>query len=203
MSERKLDKELLIPAFHNQESHAVQELFKMFYRPLVYFCQQLINDRQEAEDIVANTFLKLLHRRESFTNIKDIKAFLYVATRNSSLDYLRSQTRHENSHKELLYLQDNKEEMADHEMMKAKILQEVYNEIENLPPQCKKVFHLMFIKGLNTKQIAAEMGISAQTVLNQKSKALHSLRLDLLKKNLLPTPAFIQIWVLICIELMR
>lgn len=198
----KQDKEL-VEALHQQQAHAVHDLFKLYYRPLVYFSFQLINDKEEAEDIVANTFMKLLHRRDQFSNLRDIKAFLYITTRNNCLDFLRSVQRHENSHKELLYLLDTKEDMADDEMIKAKILQEIYNEIENLPPQCRNVFKLMFIKGLNTKQIAAEMGISAQTVLNQKAKALQSLRLDLLKKNLMPAPVFMYSWLVICFELLQ
>ncbi len=202
MSEHQQDKDL-IEAFQQQESHAVHELFKMFYRPLVYYSTNLINDRQEAEDIVANTFMKLLHRRANFDNVRDIKAFLYVTTRNNCLDYLRSVIRHENSHRELFYLLENREDAADEEMLKAKILQEVYLQIEKLPEQCQKVFKLIFIQGLNTKQIAEQMGISAQTVLNQKAKAIQILRLDLLKKNLMPVPAFLHIWMLICWELFK
>ncbi|WP_315818082.1 hypothetical protein [Paraflavitalea speifideaquila] len=39
--------------------------------------------------------------------------------------------RHETSHQELFYLSGKQDNMEDNEMIKAKVLQHIYNEIEN------------------------------------------------------------------------
>jgi RNA polymerase sigma-70 factor (ECF subfamily) len=191
----------IIASFKRGEHDAFNHLFRLHYRPLVYYGNQLVNDEQEAEDIVVDTFVKLLRKRADFDNLKDIKAFLFVAVRNACYDYLRYMQRHETSHQELFYLAGKQDIMEDKEMIKAKVLQEIYNEIEHLPGQCQKVFKYIFFNGLTTDQIANEMNISPQTVLNQKTRALRMLRLSLLKKDLLPTAITLYYFALIFYQL--
>ena len=176
----------IIALFRRGAHEAFDHLFKLHYRPLVYYSNQLVGDEQEAEDIVVETFVKLLRKRADFDNLQDIKAFPFISVRNACYDYLRYLQRHEISHQEIFYLTGKEEIIDDQEMIRAKVLQEIYKEIENLPAQCQKVFKLIFFHGLTTGQVAAGMNISPQTVLNQKARALNLLRLSLLKKDLLP-----------------
>lgn len=189
-----------IAALHRRQPEAVKELFNLLYKPLIYFAEKLVNNKQEAEDIVGTSFFKLTGRIEQFPSIRDVKAFLYITTRNECLDYLRRIARTESSHEQLQYLMDYNDAQADDEMLRAKILQEVYNEIEQLPPQCRKIFKLIYTRGLTTREIADEMELSPQTVLNQKAKALNLLRGILAKKNLMPLSIFFQLFLLISIE---
>lgn len=184
---KHLSNQDIIALFKRGEHAAFDYLFKLHYRPLVYYGSQLVADEQEAEDIVVETFVKLLRKRSDFDNLPDIKAFLFTSVRNACYDYLRYTQRHETSQQELIYLTGKEETIDDVEMIKAKVLQEIYNEIEHLPAQCQKVFKYVFFHGFTTEQIATEMNISPQTVLNQKNRALNQLRSSLLKKNLLPS----------------
>lgn len=189
-----------IAALHRRQPEAVKELFNQLYKPLIYFAEKLVNNKQEAEDIVGTSFFKLTGRIEQFSSSRDVKAFLYVTTRNECLDYLRRMARFERSQEQLQYLMDYTDAQADDEMLRARILQEVYNEIEQLPPQCRKIFKLIYTRGMSTREIAAEMELSPQTVLNQKAKALNLLRGILAKKNLMPLSEFFQLFLLISLE---
>ncbi|MGN6419670.1 MAG: RNA polymerase sigma factor [Pseudobacter sp.] len=189
-----------IAALHRRQPEAVKELFNQLYKPLIYFAEKLVNNKQEAEDIVGTSFFKLTGRIEQFSSSRDVKAFLYVTTRNECLDYLRRMARFERSQEQLQYLMDYTDAQADDEMLRARILQEVYNEIEQLPPQCKKIFKLIYTRGMSTREIAEEMELSPQTVLNQKAKALNLLRGILAKKNLMPLSDFFQLFLLISLE---
>lgn len=189
-----------IAALHRRQPEAVKELFNQLYKPLIYFAEKLVNNKQEAEDIVGTSFFKLTGRIEQFSSSRDVKAFLYVTTRNECLDYLRRMARFERSQEQLQYLMDYTDAQADDEMLRARILQEVYNEIEQLPPQCRKIFKLIYTRGMSTREIAEEMELSPQTVLNQKAKALNLLRGILAKKNLMPHSEFFQLFLLISLE---
>jgi RNA polymerase sigma-70 factor (family 1) len=189
-----------IAALHSRQPEAVKELFNQLYKPLIYLAEKLVNNKQEAEDIVGTSFFKLTGRIEYFPSIRDVKAFLYITTRNECLNYLRRMAQNEKSQEQLQYLMDYNDAQADDEMLRARILQEVYNEIEQLPPQCRKIFKLIYTKGMTTKQIADELELSPQTVLNQKAKALNMLRGILAKKNLMPHSTFFQLFLLISIE---
>lgn len=175
-----------IKKFTQGDTNAIRDVFGAFYRPLCYFATQLIGNQQEAEDIAIDSIIKLLEKRKDFDNLVNIKSFLFVTVRNACFDYLRSEQRHGRSHNELLYLQGEAEEQIENEMIKARVLQEIFVQVEKLPTQCRKIFKLIFYKGLSTAEIAQQMGLTARTVLNQKTRAINLLRSTLLNKDMLP-----------------
>ena len=42
--------------YHNNQN-GLKELYKIYYKPLLYFVMQFVNDRPTAEDIVAETLV--------------------------------------------------------------------------------------------------------------------------------------------------
>jgi RNA polymerase sigma-70 factor (family 1) len=180
----------IINGLHKGDEASIRALYAMHYRALCYFAERLVHDKAEAEDIAVETFLKLLNKRNDFDNLRDIKSFLFTAARNACIDFLRKlKVRNKgNMEPELLSVPD--ELAGEAEMITAKILQTIYAEAENLPGQCRQVFKSFFIEGKSTAIIAAEMGLSPQTVLNQKIKALQLLRLTLFRKGLYTASIF-------------
>jgi RNA polymerase sigma-70 factor (family 1) len=187
-----------IKKFRQGNEDATRHLFKTFYKPLCYFASNLTGNQQESEDIVIDSIIKLLEKRKDFESLPGIKSFLYVTTRNACFDYLRSEQRHGRSHQELLYLTGEADSQVENEMIKAKVLQEIFVQVETLPTQCRKIFKLLFFKGLSTAEIANQLGLTARTVLNQKTRAIHLLRNTLLGKDLLPAAIFILLLLPAC-----
>ena len=171
----------LLQQLHGNSEKAIETLFSMHYRPLCYFAESILHNKQEAEDTAVDVFLKFLAKKEQFDNLPDIKSFLFTATRNACIDLLRKQKTRKNQPTPIVAIEESS---FDHEMLTAQLLQSIYAEIENLPGQCKKVFKSFFLEGKNTTTIAHEMGLKQQTVLNQKVKAQKLLRSTLLKKGL-------------------
>lgn len=175
----------IITGFKNGEEAAIRQLYDLYYRSLCYFAEKLINDKAEAEDIAVNTFLKLLKKKDDFDKLPGIKAFLFTTTRNACIDHLRKIKRQNKSNIEFKNLSEPDEMFGDKEMITAKVLQVIYAKVESLPCQCQQIFKSIFIESKSTSIIALEMGISPQTVLNQKSKAIQILRLALYNEGLL------------------
>ena len=136
----------LLEDFRNGSETAIKKLYMLYYRPLCYFNQRLINDSQEAEDISTETFLKLLKKKQDFDNLSEIKSFLFTASKNACLDFLRKEKRHHKSHQEIAATPSLEEAFGEQELITAKVLQAIYAEIENLPSQCKQVFKSIFIE---------------------------------------------------------
>src|SRR5687768_3909645 len=84
-----LDKDLIIK-FKEGDQRAYTRVFEEYSSRLIYFAQEFINNRPEAEDIVVGIFTKLWKIHQNFDTIENIRAFLYIAVRNKCLDYLRS-----------------------------------------------------------------------------------------------------------------
>lgn len=186
MQNRELHSEQeLIRLFKAGAESAATDLYGRYYKGLVYFARQIVQHAGEAEDIAQDTMVKLFHKKDDFSHLSDIKSFLYVSVRNACFNYIKARERHELSHEELRYLTPEGEENADVEMLKARVLAEIYQEVAALPAQCGEVFRLLFIQKLTTAQAAEKLGLSPQTVLNQKARAIKLLRFRLSEKGFL------------------
>lgn len=193
------DKYLLVD-FRNGDEKATRKLYTLYYLPLCYFNQKIINYSQEAEDISTESFLKLIQKRKDFESLAEIKSFLFTVSKNACLDFLRKEKRHNKFNQEISLSSPLEELFIDQEMISAKVLQSVYAEIENLPNKCQQVFKSIYIEGSSTAEIAKEMGISVQTVLNQKGKALRKIRLALSYENLFSMAILLKTLSLIALD---
>jgi RNA polymerase sigma-70 factor (family 1) len=181
MKKKFLEKEDWLIAFKKGNSRAFQTIFEN-YNKLLFTCAiQLVKDKEQAEDIVADTYSKLWQRREVFQTEEHVKAFLFLTTRNASLNYIRHIQRKTASQSELSYLQKDKD---DHDvitdMIEGELLKRIYPLIETLPSKCKTIFKLIYFEDNSTDEVAEKLHISPRNVLNQKRRAI-----QLLKKKLL------------------
>lgn len=174
----------IVALFNKGDAQALAHVFELHNRSLCYFAERLTGDRQEAEDIVADAFMKLWNKRADFENLQNIKAFLYIATRNACFDFLKHRRRSNSSHDEILYLSQENDDALLHTMIETELLQKIYGEIERLPGKCRTIFKL-FLEGKSTQEIADQLNISRQNVLNQKARAIQLLRIFLLQKKFL------------------
>jgi RNA polymerase sigma-70 factor (ECF subfamily) len=152
-------------------------IFKNYHPGLLYFATQYLKDSQAAEDVVAESFLKIWNRRSDFESLPAIKAFLYTTVRNACINLLKQSSRYAACHEEIKYLAEKSEELyAEHKMIKAELLNRIWRDIELLPVVRRNIFKMIYIDGLNTFEIANALHISVDTVRVQKARALHALR---------------------------
>jgi len=173
----------IIAAFKKGDEKATKIIYSSFFKPLCYFNQKILDNRQVAEDIATESFIKLCERKSDFTEIAGMRSFLFVVAKNACIDFLRRNRNNLGIGEYTSEANDWDEGFMDREIIVAKVLQVIYAEIELLPEQCKRVFTSIFIGGKTTQAIAHELNISPQTVLNQKTKALNILRIKLNKKG--------------------
>ncbi|HNP98490.1 MAG TPA: sigma factor, partial [Bacteroidia bacterium] len=85
---------------HSEEQHIVQairqgdervfeSLFRNHYQPLCRYATTLVNDPDEAEEIVQQVFIQIWERRGALEINLSIQAYLYKAVRNSSLNKIK------------------------------------------------------------------------------------------------------------------
>lgn len=182
----------VIIEFKQGSKEAFAEVYKTHYASLFFFVKRFISDRQEAEDITAETFIKLWKIRHNFDSHQNIKAFLYITARNACLDCLRAKQRSTGMQQEMLYLllQGNDVTFIQDEI-KADVLQEIRKEIENLPPKCQQIFKMAFLQRIKNAEIAEKLGLTVQTVKNQKVRAIKLLRLAINKDLVILSLLFI------------
>ena len=175
----------IITEFQKGDPQAFSSFFHLHYRSLCYFASQMVGSQPDAEDIVKDTYVKLWQKHPDFATTQNIKAFLYITTRNACLNFLRHAQVKEASKKQLAYLEEEKSnDLVLNQMIKAELLREIYAEIEKLPEKRREVFKLSYIEGMKNDEIAKHMNISIHTVKEHKGKALQVLRLRFSDKQI-------------------
>lgn len=172
--------------FQQGDPAAADTLFLRYVRPLCVYVERLTGSAPEAQDIVADTFIKVLERRSRFKTLDNVRAFLYRSARNAAINVNIATARHRAAHEQIGYMArtaEGRQHWLDNEQVRAEVLGAIYEEIEELPTKCREVFKAIFIQGLSTDEIAGRMGIAVQTVRTQKARALSLLRAQLLKKG--------------------
>jgi len=84
------DKELLQEIKHSNKD-AFEELFRRHVAALTEYAAFYISDRQVAEDIVQDLFVKIWEYRDRLEIHSSLKAYLYRSIHNSCIQYLRHQ----------------------------------------------------------------------------------------------------------------
>lgn len=178
------DKVYRMSEFHKGADLAFAYFFKRYHQSLAYFSVRLVQDAQEAEDIVADCFFKLWQRRLEFEGEENIKAFLYVACRNACLDYLRHIKVRSIAQQTYFDQLLQAEETVLYQIIKTEVLHELHREIELLPDNYREVFRMIYFDHKKTDEIATELGLNIQTIRNYKSRATELLKTGMLKKGL-------------------
>ncbi len=179
----KTDQELLV-AFSEGSPPAVEFIFNMYYRKLVYYAFKLIADRAESEDIVVDIFIKVYQKARSFESLANLKAYLYVSVRNTCYDYLKKISITRKVEGEIKQQADTIGSAPDNKIVLSEMMELVIDEIENLPVQCRKIIVLRLVNRYTISEISSHLGISSKTVSNQISIGIKHLRSTLLKKAL-------------------
>lgn len=165
-------------------------IFKLYNKSLFYFARQLVDNDGQAEDIVADAFIKLWQKNNDFDSLSAIRSFMYVTVRNGCCNYLKHVKRKTASHEEILHLTKDEEDYIESKMVKANLLEIILEEVESLPPIRRKIFKMIYLEDLSIFEIATKLGITVDTVRVQKARALHGLRTAILKKGMLLTASY-------------
>lgn len=173
----------MVEDLKNGNSQSMISFFNLYYAPLCYFAERMIHDRQAAEDIVEDTFMKLWKKHMDFGSIQNIKAFLYITTRNACLNHLKQYQRDAVSRREMAYLNGDSDDFVLNSIIRTEVMAEIYRQIEKLPTQSRKVLKMSVFDNMRNHEIAAALDVSIHTVKNQKVRAMQLLRMNICRHH--------------------
>ena len=169
------DQKLINELISGKES-AFDELFRKYYRRLVYFSMKVVKNKDLAEEVVQDLFVNFWEKKDKLQLKVSLNAYLYRAVYNNSVHYLKKQQRFVNSDAELS--EELSEDYTDI-LEQSEIEEKIYQTIEQLPEKCKEIFKLKRFEELKNREIADKLKISIKTVENQMTKALKFLKQNL------------------------
>jgi RNA polymerase sigma-70 factor (ECF subfamily) len=157
-------------------SEAFRFFFEKYYPDLCNFVNIYVHDPVVSEEIVQDIFIYFWEKREEITIDTSVRSYLYRASKNKSLNYIRNEKTKLSIFARLSDPDYSNADMPDH-IIDANQLREVINRaIDSLPERCREVYILGKEKNLSYREISEEMRISVKTVEVQMGKALKTLR---------------------------
>lgn len=141
------------------------------------------------DDLVQETYTRLL-RAQANGGVRYPKAFLFTAARNAAFDLFRRRgakpTEVVTDLVELTVLEDRPGvgELIDQSYE----LEVLADAVRALPDRCRQVIMLRYLDGLAYKEIAVQLGISAETVKVHMAKGMRRCAAFFAERGLLDTP---------------
>lgn len=171
--------ESLLPGFCSGCEVALGRLYKQLNYRLRAYALRLTREEGAAEDIIAESFIKLWEHRTQMDSIKGLIAYLYTTIRHACYKYLRAEAKRGQAHEEWNYVTQSGAEAEDLDIM---LVARIIEETTRMPVQMRVVFNLAYMEGLRATAIAERLSISVHTVQTQKKRALKRIRIALARK---------------------
>lgn len=150
-------------------------LYKLYYKPMYSVCMRLINQADEAEDIMQEAFLNAFRNIDTYRGEVSFGAWLKRIVINRSLDHLKKKKL------KLEEINDKTAQIADYQMeMKEVNVEVIKNAIQQLPDGYRVVLSLFLIEGYDHEEISQILGITNSNSRTQFLRAKNKLR-ELLK----------------------
>ncbi|WP_460763439.1 RNA polymerase sigma-70 factor [Niabella terrae] len=156
------------------DESSFKAVYDDLYFDLVAFSKSMVLLQQDAEDIVVDVFVRLWENRKNMSNIKNLSAYLYTATKYASLNCLKARSTRNNI--DIDKLEDHfvyAYTSPENQLISKETVQQIESAIALLPPKTKLVFYMIKEKRLSCMEIAQILNISVRTV---ETQVYHAVR---------------------------
>jgi RNA polymerase sigma-70 factor (ECF subfamily) len=166
----------LYEAIRTGDEYAFAQYYKISIDRLVVLVTRIINDSEEAINIVQDTFIKLWQQRDQIDPKQSLDGFVSKMAWNAALDFLRHKQAWAKFHDEQLHTQSIQESSSEESFVAEETARRIESIVNNMPPMRRQVFEMSRVDNLTYNQIAEKLHISYNTVLFHMKEALKDVR---------------------------
>ncbi len=175
--------EILVKELISGSETAFRKIFDKYRNQLYKFSLSMVCSEVYAEEIVQDVFMKIWTKRESLNPNLSFKSYLFTITRNQNIKFLKKAANNLKLREEIFYRSQKFANLTERYIRESE-LEELKEEALNLlPPKRRVIFEMSRNDGKSYEDIGTELGISPNTVRNQMSRALETLRNFLLDQK--------------------
>ncbi len=175
-----------------EDMRAYRALYNLLFDSLHRFSFAFVKSNEAAEEIVSDVFVKLWQIRNKLIEIENLKEYLYIITKNFSLNYIAKNYKHPVITIDAIDIETVVQIKSPEELyISTDIVNKIREVIQTLSPRCRLVFQLVKEENLKYKEVASILNISVFTVRNQVAIAIKKLGEalpDYLKSPAIQTP---------------
>lgn len=162
----------LIQKAKQGDSKSLEMFYKHFYGYAMSIALRYSNSREEACEIVNDSFMKVFDKLPQYNDSKSFKGWFRRILINTSIDYYR---------KNVKYFSVVDIEKADAESLEPEIIGQLSKDdilclLRSLPEMLRMVFNMYEIEGYSHNEIGEQLGIPASTSRTYLARGKQKLR---------------------------
>ena len=169
--------------FLDGDDEGMVEIIRDHKDGLILYLNGYVSNIFVAEELMEDTFVKLVTKKPKYTAKHAFKTWLYTIGRNVALDYLRRRKR-----KATASLDDVADCLLEEESVERAYLKEeqkiaLHHAMRSLKPEYRQVLYLTYFDGFSNADAARTMNKSTRQIENLVYRAKQALKAQLEKEN--------------------
>ena len=180
---KKLTDEQLVCEYANGNNEAFDTLLIRYKQRLFSYIFQMVRDRDLADDIFQETFIKAITtiRQGRYSDMGKFSAWLYRIARNLAVDSFRAEKGEnvvsaDDADYDVLNRRELAEDTIEDVMVDLQIEEDLRRLVDRLPDVQRQVLEMRYYQDLSFKEIAKITGVSINTALGRMRYAILNLR---------------------------
>jgi RNA polymerase sigma factor (sigma-70 family) len=154
----------------------LSEIFRREQGRLRSFVRRRVADEGDAEDILQDVFSALVEANWLTRPVEQAGAWLFRVARNRIVDFFRKKRPEQFDDKGVEDLLPSADAGPEEAYLRSLLWEELEQALAELPEEQRAVFIAHEIEGRSFKELAAETGVSVNTLLSRKRYAVLHLR---------------------------
>ena len=180
---KKLTDEQLVCEYANGNNEAFDTLLIRYKQRLFSYIFQMVRDRDLADDIFQETFIKAITtiRQGRYSDMGKFSAWLYRIARNLAVDSFRAEKGEnvvsaDDADYDVLNRRELAEDTIEDVMVDLQIEEDLRRLVDRRPDVQRQVLEMRYYQDLSFKEIAEITGVSINTALGRMRYAILNLR---------------------------
>lgn len=190
MKNHEITDNQLIQEYIEGNNHSIEVLIHRYSKKVFGYIMMIVNNRDIADDIYQDTFLKVIHTVKSGKYNEEGKFIQWVMriAHNLSIDYFRK-----NNRMPMIECDDDfdifdiiygQELSVEDKIIMNQIHVDVKNLLQYLPEEQREVMYMRHFQDMSFKDIAEQTNVSINTALGRMRYALINLRKIITEKEI-------------------
>lgn len=194
----ELSEGALVARAQQGQNLALEEIIRRHEAKVLRFGLRMCGNRDEAEDLVQDTFLAMTRTLDGFRGEASVSTWLFSIARSYCI---KKRRRSKFAPKSIASLEDqdsagamhlpDAERLPDEQLAGAQVQRALDHAISSLKPMYREVLVLRDIEGLTAPEVSESLGVTVQAVKSRLHRAREQVRVEvspLLDKMPIPEP---------------
>jgi RNA polymerase sigma-70 factor (ECF subfamily) len=164
-----IDLDAIIDGCRKNKRRAQIELYNLYAPKLLGICRRYVAETSEAEDILQESFLKILGNIREYSGKGHFENWMRRIVVNTAITHFHREKKHY-YHDEIEDISESDEQL---ELSPENIIEieELHNLLKSMPEGYRIIFNLYAIEGFKHKEIAEQLNIEESTSKTQYLRA--------------------------------